>query len=426
MPVSAGGWALFTLALSLQGIVFALFFPAASLPVALRLFLIPSVWVFAEWVRSIFLGGFVWSIGYAHASFPELIQAASWGGVYSLAWLIIAVNAALFLGIRSAVDGRMRRRFFMLAAMIVALGLIIGALRIAAVSVPSGNVRVAAIQANIARADKIRDELYDVNVARHMSLTKKAVMAGGLGPDDLVIWPETAFTDDILTDIRWRPRLEEAARNLRVNMLVGSALLWDGHDLNSAALLSSQGAWQGVYHKMHLVPFSEWTPSGFDALARAFGVGKYHFKAGTRGGIMPFGAHRAGVVICSEEFYPDMFRHAAQARVDVVASMLNDGWFDRREALLMHALTAPVRAVESGVAVIRAANTGKTCAFDAYGRPFGKVLELQRPGIGVYQVPLMPVRTFYAEWGDLFALACGVFVIINFMMGIVRGSKHAA
>ena len=423
VPVSLGGWLMFTGVLSVQGILFAMFFPVSGGSPYLRLFLIPSVWVFSEWVRAMALGGFTWGLGYSQAAFPELLQAASWGGVYVLGWVIVFVNTAVYLGVRSAVAGSMRRRFFMIAALMVSLCLMAGAVRIA-LAAASATVRVAAIQPNILREDKTKDELYDVNVTRHLALTKKAVVAGNLGADDLVVWPETAFTDDILTDIKWRPKLEEAARNLNVHMLVGSALLWDGHDLNSAVLLSPEGAWQGVYHKMHLVPFTERTPWGLGGLAGFLKVGKYNFTAGTRLGVMGFGRHRLGVVICSEEFYPEMFRHLSQAGAQVAVVMLNDGWFERPEALLLHALMAPVRAVESGLPVVRAANTGKTCAVDGYGRPFGRALDVGRPGVGVYQVPLSPLRTFYAGWGDVFALTCVVFVIINLVVGVICGVRR--
>ncbi len=415
MPVSWGGWLIFTFVLSMQGVVFALFFPASSHSSVFRLFLIPSVWVFSEWARSIVLGGFTWSLGYASASCPELIQGAAWGGVYALAWAIVFVNTAVYLGVRRVVDGQGRCRLLMAAAMAVAICLILGAVRISGARASVPMFRTVAIQPNILREEKTKDELYDTNVARHFALTKKVVMAGNLGADDLVVWPETAFTDDVLTDLKWRPRLEQMARNMGVHMLVGSALLWDGHDLNSAVLLAPEGVWKGVYHKRRLVPFSEATPQGLAGMARVLGVGKYNFTAGTRPGVFAFGRHKLGVVICSEEFYPDMFRQFNRVGVDVAVVMLNDGWFERPEALLLHSLTTPVRAVESGVTVVRAANTGKTCAFDGYGRAVGRVVDLRRPGVGVYEVASAPVKTFYAKWGDVFALACTMFVIITFL-----------
>ena len=228
-----------------------------------------------------------------------------------------------------------------------------------------------------------------------------------------MVWPETAFTDDILTDTRWRPVLESAARSMDVNILVGSALLWDGRDLNSAVLLSSGGDWKSVYHKMHLVPFSEFTPHRFGRFADMFHVGKYHFTAGVRPGNMTLpGGKGFGVVICSEEFYPEMFERLAVAKPRFAVVMLNDGWFTRREALYLHALAGPVRAVESGFSVVRVANTGLTCAFDAYGRGIGRSLSTGRPDVAVYDIPSSAGRTFYARYADVFALMCLVFVIM--------------
>ena len=428
MPVSFGGWAVFVCALAVQGVVFALLFPSTFPSLTTKLFLIPCAWVASEWVRTFMLGGFSWSLGYAQAPVPEVIQVASIGGVYAVAWAIIFVNTAAYLLVRTR---GYRSRFWLLPAGILALMVLGGALRllwapplIISSSRPQDVIRVAAIQPNISHEEKIREDLYDTHALRHMTMTKKAVTAGWLGAADLVVWPETAFTDDILTDIKWRPRLELAARSMGVNILVGSALLWSGRDLNSAVLLSSGGDWKSVYHKMRLVPFSEFTPKGMQWLAEAMHIGKYHFSAGVRPGNMAIPGGKAfGVVICSEEFYPEMFQHLAAAQPQFAVVMLNDGWFTRREALYLHALAAPLRAVESGMPVVRAANTGRTCAFDAYGRPIGRAPEAGRSDVAVYDMPAPAGRTFYAQCADVFALMCLVFVIMMRVLIQVRRSK---
>ncbi len=427
IPVSPGGWGIFVLALAVQGVVFAVFFPATALSSTVKLFLIPSVWVASEWVRTLIMGGFCWSLGYSQAPLPELIQVAALGGVYAVAWVVVFAQAAIYLVVRT--QGK-RSRLWLWAVGVLALVILGGALRImeaprlvASAKRIENVLRVAAIQPNIPREEKAREDLYDANVLRHMMLTKKAVTAGWLGEADLVVWPETAFTDDILTDVKWRPRLEAAARGMGVNMLVGSALLWDGHDLNSAVLLSSGGDWKSVYHKMHLVPFSEFTPLIARQVADWLHIGRYHFSAGVRPGNMVLpGGKGFGVVICSEEFYPEMFQHLAAARSQFAVVMLNDAWFTHPEAIYLHALVAPLRAVESGVPVVRAANTGLTCAFDAYGRRFGRALSLGRPDVAVYDMP-SPAWSLYAKCADVFALICLVFVIMMRVLTQFQRSK---
>jgi apolipoprotein N-acyltransferase len=419
---------IFVVALAVQGALFALFFPIAA-PSTIKLFLIPCAWAASEWVRTLILGGFSWSLGYSQASVPEVIQVASLGGVYAVAWVLVFANTAIYLVVRT--HGQ-RDRFWLVPALVLVLLIFAGMLRTLqaspksiALSRTEHGVRVAAIQPNISREDKVREDLYDAHALRHMTMTKKAVTAGWLGAKDLVVWPETAFTDDILTDMTWRPRLEEAARGMGVNMLVGSALLWEGRDLNSAILLSSAGDWKSVYHKMRLVPFSEFTPRAAQGLAEALHVGRYHFSAGVRPGNMVLPGGKAfGVVICSEEFYPEMFGHLTQAGPQFIVVMLNDGWFSRQEALYLHALAAPLRAVESGVPVVRVANTGLTCAFDAYGRAIGRSPETGRCDVAVYDVPAPAGRTLYAKCADVFALMCLVFVIMMRVFIQIQRSKN--
>ncbi len=413
-PVTPGGWALFVLALAWQGALFGALFPSSVVPATTRLFLVPSAWVVSEWARSLALEGFTWSLGYAPGMTPALIQPAAFGGVHAVGWAIVLVNTAFYLAWRS----RLRRVRFLLWGVAAFLACwLAGEARLVPSHEAGRNTRVAVIQPNILRDEKVRADLYDVNAARHLALMKKVVVAGRPGPGDLVAWPETAFVDDVLTDMKWRPRLETAARNFRTNILIGSALLQEGRDLNSALLLSPEGEWRSVYHKQRLVPFAEFTPVLAAALARGLKIGKYHFTAGTQPGAMVLaGGARFGAVICSEEFYPLLLRRTAAGGPEFVVTMLNDGWFARREALFLHALAAPLRAVETGVPVIRAANTGRTMAVDAFGRMIGRPLDVGQPGMAVYDIPSGAHQTFYARWGDVFACACLVFVIIMIMI----------
>ena len=105
----------------------------------------------------------------------------------------------------------------------------------------------------------------------------------------------------------------------------------------------------------------------------------------------------------------DLARHGAAFAV----VMLNDGWFLRPEALALHAQNGGFRAVESGLPVLRAANTGRTVAFDAYGRRIKAVYPPdQLPGFALVDVPVSRGLTPYAQSGDIFVWLCAGFVII--------------
>ena len=83
--------------------------------------------------------------------------------------------------------------------------------------------------------------------------------------------------------------MEQLARGYRAHLLIGSALLEDGMDLNSALLVSPDGDWKDIYAKRHLVPFSEYRPKGQDPFSRkivqAAGLKGYNFAVGTRVGL---------------------------------------------------------------------------------------------------------------------------------------------
>ncbi|MEI8012424.1 MAG: apolipoprotein N-acyltransferase [Candidatus Omnitrophota bacterium] len=418
--VSPGGWVLLAGALAMQGVVFALFYPSSMLPSWCRLLLIPSAWAASEWVRAGALGGFSWGVGYSQAGVIPVIQPAAWGGAYAVTWIVMVFNAVLYFSIRAFMSLYLKREmFYWLAAWLTGVVVLVaaGAGCAAKDHVASGHMRVAAIQPDIAWMEKGREDLYDVHAARHLTLTRQAVALERMGPADMVVWPETSFPDDILDDPLWRRRLERTAKELGVNFLVGSALLRDGKDFNSALFLSSEGRWLEIYDKEHLVPFCEFTPAGWAAVAQGMKIGRHHFYAGGRPGLMRLpGGKNFGVAICSEEFYPASFRSMACRGAGFAVVMLNDGWFARPDALLMHALAAPLRAVESGLSVVRTANTGKTCAFDRRGRSLGRALEVQRPGAAVFDLPLAGKITFYAKWGDIFVMMCALFVIIFFML----------
>ena len=239
------------------------------------------------------------------------------------------------------------------------------------------------------------------------------------GYPDLVVWPETAFPDDLLKDRVWKNKMQQVAGNFHAFFLVGSALLEDGQDLNSALLISPQGDWKDIYAKRHLVPFTEYRPK--DPLSRkifsSLGLKGYDFAIGTRVGIFDLEKENKtqpfGVAICSEEGYPHLFRELAGKGAGFFVVMLNDGWFRAPEALLMHAEMGIFRAVETQRPLVRVANTGWTVLFDKVGRVKEQATaRIQTTGFAFFDVVPAQGKTVYVRIGDFFVLGCLGFVII--------------
>jgi apolipoprotein N-acyltransferase len=426
-PITFAGYVLFVLVLALQAAIFAvLAVPLSSS--TFRLFYYPSLWVVSEWLRTALMGGFTWSTAYSQSFHPHLIQASSVGGVYAVSWIMFFVNTAIFLSLKL---GFKRDRYWVAAGLVFLLNWAFGvSMAIATPAWSTDLVRISAIQANVSREKKVDPSLYDKNAAQHLVLTKKSVMAGY---PDLVVWPETAFPDDILKDRVWRPKMEQVARNYRAYFLVGSALLEDGQDLNSALLISPEGDWKDIYAKRHLVPFTEYRPK--DPLSQkvfsTMGLRGYDFAAGTRVGIFTLEkdkkAQPFGVAICSEEGYPHLFRELAGKGAGFFVIMLNDGWFRAPEALLLHAEMGIFRAVETQRPLVRVANTGWTVLFDNAGRIRDQATaRIQETGFAFFDVVPTRWKTVYVRFGDFFVLGCLGFVIIILYRELFRRRQDHA
>jgi apolipoprotein N-acyltransferase len=87
-----------------------------------------------------------------------------------------------------------------------------------------------------------------------------------------------------------------------------------------------------------------------------------------------------------------------------ILNLTNDAWFGATPGPYQHMMQARLRAVETGLPVVRAANSGISAFIDAYGR-VQKSLPLE--GVGILDGPLPPVAppTLYTQFGDVIFLA---------------------
>jgi apolipoprotein N-acyltransferase len=86
----------------------------------------------------------------------------------------------------------------------------------------------------------------------------------------------------------------------------------------------------------------------------------------------------------------------------------NEAWFGDTAEPYQHLAVNVFRAAENRVAIARVANTGISALID----PFGRITERLRgadrkelfvEGVLIGDIPLSSEKTFYTEYGDLFA-----------------------
>ena len=137
----------------------------------------------------------------------------------------------------------------------------------------------------------------------------------------------------------------------------------------------------GAYDKWRLVPGGEYLP--FAWALEPLGFRKVvnlpeSFTAG-RGpeSLLVDGAGSATLLICYEAIFPHRLV-PSEARPDWIVNVTNDGWFGQSVGPYQHLAQVRMRAVEQGLPIARAANTGISAMIDPFGRYVATTaLELQ-------------------------------------------------
>lgn len=366
----------------------------------------PLAWALLEAWRAAGPVGIPWlRLAPALAPWPAWIQPAALGGAALVTGWIVAANAAL----AAAALAPARR----IAALVGVAGLVLvpaglGALRIAiAPAAPDAGpaLRVAVVQPHLLPGRRHVPAHFDANLERLLALS-----AGVAERADVVVWPESAFE-------RWGsdegdPFLGAVANYLEVPLLAG--LRRPGPEprqrWNSVALAAPDGRTRIAGDKVRPVPVYERAPDF--ALARwldGAGLWPGRVRAAAAPGLTPLPAAptdagaRAGILVCVDSAHPALARTLRRRGARWLVSPANEAesgaWVARQHAALVR-----LRAVESGLPLVRAANTGPSLWIDPLGRELAR-LEAGRPASGVATLGAPRPPTPYVRGGDAVAWA---------------------
>src|SRR5208283_2203034 len=221
-------------------------------------------------------------------------------------------------------------------------------------------------------------------------------------PPRLVVWPETALPDFLGNHPNWVDSLRSLARNGHAPILFGMIDFvttgpgrLDFDYFNAATVMDTTGRFtpEPPYHKKYLVPIVERVPflnPKWFAMFRYFGG----FGRGTLAVPFDLPVGRVGVLICYESIFPQQARRFRQAGADLIVNMTNDAWFGQGLAPYQHEAHLRLRAIETRVGFVRAANTGISEYIDPLGRPHGST-QLFVPAARVYDVQTTSDRSLY-------------------------------
>jgi apolipoprotein N-acyltransferase len=398
----AGGLALF------WGAAFGLAIRISPRNSTRRIAALIVLWSLAEFARAYVLTGFPWAAFGQFWIDTSLSGGLRWLGPHGLALVTLAGILPIPLVLLRQASMRIR-------GIGVAAPLALGALWVALsagqapVGQDGGNsaVTVRLIQPNAPQDQKWHPDHMHRFFQRQLDYT--ASPAAGPQPS-LIVWPETAVPSLLEHAEFVLGKVTEAAGGTPV--VLGMQRSEELRYYNSFVVLGSDGQVAGLYDKQHLVPFGEYVPFG-DVMAR-FGIHGFAatsgagFSAGPGPAVLDVpGIGQVLPLICYEAVFPQDV-NGAPSRPDLLIQITNDAWFGTRSGPYQHLVQARMRAIEQGVPMVRAANTGVSAMIAPDGRvthmlPLGQAGYLDAP------LPQAGPPTIYSRTGDwpvlLFLLA---------------------
>lgn len=336
-----------------------------------RLAAVAFAFALFEWLRGFLFTGFPWNpLGFAAMPVPLLMQSVVLTGVVGMSAL------AVFVFCVPALLGGKRHRMvgLCLALALVAAHAAFGWYRLNQPEPKAkGSLAVRIVQPNVDLSIKWDGTVRDQIFAGLMRATTQAPAQGAPRPE-LIIWPETSvpflFTDrpDALAAIgeALQPGQRLFAGAVRMEGAGEAALYY-----NSVVAIDDKGEIVDAVDKLHLVPFGEYIPFA-DMLGR---IGLDQLVAGpmmfTPGSARHALAIRDGIgaapFICYEIIFPELVAQGLGG-ANFIVNVTNDAWFGDTPGPYQHFRQAQVRAVETGLTVLRSANTGISGVIDGRGR----------------------------------------------------------
>jgi len=396
LPAMAGGLALF------WGAALAVAKRAGRTGAAEPL-VFATCWMIAEGLRGIVLTGFPWAQpGYSLVDIPP-IQIAAYLGINGVTFLALLTGA--FLGVVLVGETMARRVVCGILAVGIGSGTwALGAARLAEPVAPRAvPLWVGMVQPNVPQTEKWHPDLRDAQLADLLEKTRSLSDRGA----DVVIWPEAATPFPIaeMPDLRAAiaERLQPGGVLLAGGIRVEGRGTSEQRVHNSLLAIGGDGALLAAYDKQHLVPFGEYVP--FDTVLTRIGIRSViSLPGGFAPGLSQDRALRIGTLpllgamICYEAIFPHEVLDR-NAEVDWMVHVTNDAWFGRIAGPQQHLAQTRVRAIERGVPIARAANTGITAMIGANGQVLTKV-ELGNPGTLLDLLPSPASSTLYSRYEE--------------------------
>ena len=415
-----GGWtlALMPLAVLALAAAMALFWGFASSlahlfwpPSHVRIVVLALAVSLAEFARGHLFSGFPFDLpGYALTGTDTMMQLASVTGIYGLTFLALLMAflpALVWPADQRGLAARLVPLFVLTSMLAAQLALGQYRLRTTQVGVRP-DMRLRLVQPSVSQIEKWQPGSPEKVLSRLIDLSTSLT-----GPDDTgligithLIWPEAALPFFLADFPQALVRIADMLPPGTV-LLTGAPRREQGEgdqarEFNSLLMINSDGEQTASYDKTHLVPIGEYLP--YEQFLSRFGLkrivaankGWSHgetprlLKGTTTPPFVP--------LICYEAVFSGDLGEGA-GRAAFILNLTNDAWFDGSIGPAQHFHHARLRAVEQGLPMVRAANSGKSALVD----PLGRIVDAMEPGqTGVmdFSMPEKLPGTVFSRFGN--------------------------
>ncbi|AOE50790.1 apolipoprotein N-acyltransferase [Kangiella sediminilitoris] len=380
---------------SILGWIMQKFFSQYSLTSRVLLFSI--LWVGMDIARGSGFVSFPWLYaGYSQAE--ALMQGiASYLGVHGVT-LFVVILSCLLSEVVVSKGYAQQRRFILPILVILAIPFITTLHLFSKKPEKEQTLTLALVQPNVDQHIKWNPQYFNAIMNGLFEQTESYWGA------DLVVWPEggiPSFENNVPGIMR---KLEEQAKESNSQFITGIPMYEPDNRSVYYSGVRLLGEQNQAYHKQQLVPFGEYIP--FTELLRGaidfFDLPMSSFTPGSPEQ-EPLRTDKAALVpaICYEIAFSGLIQslgNQSQDQFTAILTISNDTWFGDSWGPLQHFQIAQMRAIETGLPVIRGTNNGLTAVIDSQGRVLDQIPRFERDVLaGAFILDNKP--TWFLQYG---------------------------
>jgi apolipoprotein N-acyltransferase len=397
-----------------------------------KIFIYPSVWIIIDFIQSIGFLAFPWTyIGYSQYPFTPFIQVVSVTGILGINFIMILFNIIMseyllnsgktVKRIKDVTAGPYFNRVAVIS-LIIAIITVAGFVRLFISSGGGKRLKLSIIQSCISPWEN-----WSGNRFSYLSELKRYTKQSLASDPDLIVWSESA-TLELISFRSLTGETDEFDRQLKEFVKENNKPLLTGEigvtvkkmgryakyaPQNNAVLLDAAGEVVHTYPKINLVPFGEWFPyekwfAPVKSLLESFGASE--FVPGSRPELFTMQDMKFGALICYEGIFYGLCRKYRNMGADFLVNITNDGWTDTYNGHYQHYSASVFRAIENGIWMVRAGNTGVTAIIDPKGRVTGTIPILRKGYLSGEIDTALNVETFYSKYGDIILYLSLLFI----------------